>query len=271
MEHGRRPFRERKNQRISKAVRKEDLGRREHNVVLPDTKNLLAVRLVRIGRVVLQMNHALRPARGARRVHPERHLVPMRVTGSKLRFLRSSPFFETQKFQLLRRRAGASADDHEALKTRPRHIRVTKERNMLLGRDGNSRRTVRSVVRDELRPRKRIHQHRNKTCANRPKDGRRVLGTVLEHAQHTLTSQQAKRLESVTYACRQLAKLGIGDLAVFTENRDLATPTCRQVVPQDLGAVIVLRDGEANLARTGRIPRDRVLNDLELTHARVLE
>ncbi len=68
-----------KGDRVAEPVGEEDLRHREADVVLVQRPADGGRRTMRVGHVVLQMHDALGPAGGARRVHPERHVVAMRV------------------------------------------------------------------------------------------------------------------------------------------------------------------------------------------------
>ena len=83
---------ERKRQRISKAVRKENLRHRKHDIVRIDAQHPATVSEPRVERVVLKMNDAFRPACRAGAVHPERHRVAVRVGGRELARLLGDPF-----------------------------------------------------------------------------------------------------------------------------------------------------------------------------------
>ena len=110
---------ERKGDGVAEPVGKEDLGNGETHIALAELQPMARVGDVRVGHVVLQMHDALRPSGRSRGIHPERHVVAMRVGRSDLRMPRE-PFGSGAR----RHRArccGIAIDHHQGVSRVPLH------------------------------------------------------------------------------------------------------------------------------------------------------
>ncbi|MCY1220038.1 hypothetical protein D9M72_320370 [compost metagenome] len=74
-QHGGRTHRHREGQRIAQPIGKEQLGGREHDVVLADAQHLAGIQVSRMEQVAMRVHGALGPSGRARRIQPERHVV----------------------------------------------------------------------------------------------------------------------------------------------------------------------------------------------------
>ena len=83
-QQGRGAGREREGDGIAEAVGEEDLRHREADVVRLELQQIARKGRVAVGHVVLQMDDALGPSGRARRIHPERHVVAVRIGLRKL-------------------------------------------------------------------------------------------------------------------------------------------------------------------------------------------
>jgi hypothetical protein len=75
-----------------------------------------------------------------------------------------------------------------------------------------------------------------------------------------IAALQAETFQAVADAGRDLAELAVGDLPVFAEDRDLPGPARAKIAPEDLRAVVVLGNAEADFAGTRGVAGHRIRN-----------
>ncbi|MCY1293744.1 hypothetical protein D9M70_430120 [compost metagenome] len=84
-QHGGRTHRHREGQRIAQPIGKEQLGGREHHVVLADAEHLAGIEVGGMEQVAVGVHRALGSAGRARRIEPERHVVGAGARGRRWR------------------------------------------------------------------------------------------------------------------------------------------------------------------------------------------
>ena len=222
VEHRGRADRKREGDRVAESVGEEDLRRREHDVGLADAQHPLAIRLVRVGSVVVQMDNAFRPTRAARAVHPERHLVGMRVGLGEFCACSGGPGVPSRHLHQFEWRHRAVSNHDQVSQPARAHIRVIQQIGERVVHDRRLRPAVAEVVRDKLRRGERVDEHGDKAGPHRAEDGGDILGRIEHHQQHAAAAREAHRGEAVSDPAGKIAEVRVGECAVLADNGCLA-------------------------------------------------
>ena len=257
-QHARCADREREGDRVAHAVGEEDLRHREAHVALAQPQQVARVGEVRVGHVVLQVHDPLRPARRARRVHPERHVVAVRVGGV--------PAPAAARRATVRPAVVATGPAAAAspLMTTRVSSRVPSQAVALnrVGessvRNSNRRPRIRQIELQQVGRRQRIDQQRHEARADGAEQRRRIGRRVVEEQQHAVAALQAERQQAGAECGGIGGKLGVG--ARPRRPGDGGTPAVgREVVEEDGAGVVALGDGEADLPGARGIAGNRIL------------
>ena len=170
-QHARRALRERERERVAESIGEEDLRRREHDVVLADAEYASAIGFVGIRCIVMEMDHALRPAGRAGAVHPECHLVPVR--GGLLECIAvlldpARPIGHAREPEL--GWIARLADVHHMPQAGCAHRFVTQQRGEVAMHDRRLGTRVLEIEPDQLGRRQRVDQHRHESRAQSAED-----------------------------------------------------------------------------------------------------
>ena len=203
---------------------------------------------IAIGHVVLQMDDALGPSGRARRIHPERHLVPVGVSLRQLCGKCRQPLFGDDR---MRHRviAGRAVDHDQRPQRRIRAGRGIEARAKFGIADGNGSIRIRQVELQQIGRRQRIDQQRHKTGADRAKERRRIGRSVVEKHQDAIAALQPQRDKAVAPARGLRAELAVAARTQGAGQRQPVVVPPVEIIEQDAAGIIGLRDRKADFPR----------------------
>ena len=228
--------RKREGKPVAEAVCEEELGRREHHVLLADAQHLLAVQLGGVDQVGVDVHRALGRAGGAGGVEPETGIARMRRHGLELLGLRGN-----QGIQAV---VVAAAGDHQALERRHAAEQRGKIGQQRLRNHRHPRTTVREHVFVVALGKQRVHRDRHHAGLDGAEEHRGKIDAVEDAHQHTFAARKAERAaQRVAAAVRTRGELVVGVAAGIVDVGDLApSPGDEVATEQVIGRIVRIRN-----------------------------
>ena len=177
--------------------------------------------------IVLQMHHALGPPGRAGAVHPERHLVAMRVRRLRARRVALRATHPTRGHctdAVPSARPICTDQHHDAAAGSRARLRAPAAARARRATIATSAPLSCEIVGDQLGRRQRIDQHRHEAGAHRAEDCGDILRRVVHQQQHALAARQSERDQTVADARCQLAQCRVADGARCRNTVRLSAP-----------------------------------------------